>query len=553
MIDLPSRYEIRQELHVGERSTAWQCWDRQDRELVVIKVAPRGEQGPILEEWQCLQKLTSERVLRPKELGSHYLVLPFLEGPNLKEELAARGAMEFESVLGLASDLLEALDDVHKAGLIHRDLHPGNVLFHAGRWMLLDFDLSEQQRLAAGTIGFVAPEQVGMAEGEVAPRSDLYSLSCVLAYALDPSQKDHQLLRSGDPPSGTPFGLLQFLQRLGARDPKARYQTAVGASLDLKRLQGNPHRAFTLGLEDRAARSAVPSFSGRDLEMGVLRSVWAQAKVGPSRSFWVEAAAGLGKSRLAQTWIGELRSSGCLVVQAYGHPEHPASPVEQWAAQLTSWLPHLPVDLARDARILTEGGGEAVPGLAKNLVLCNLLEHLGPPVLLVVDDAQWMLTETVSFAQTFLSRNRNGLLCVFARPTDVAADLVLGPLTLQDMHSFVTSALGPLPPEVIDRILSLSQGSPLLLEGYLHGLVETKALVLGPAGWTFDAESEVFLGRREATILKRRLNQLSDDSRRTLEAMAVLGRSATVSELTSLSKGLPSLKQVVERHLVREQ
>ncbi|MFF7467782.1 ABC transporter substrate-binding protein [Streptomyces sp. NPDC008092] len=127
-----------------------------------------------------------------------WLATGFVAGPSLAEAVAAHGPLPVAAVRVLGSLLGEALAAVHAAGLVHRDVKPGNVLLAVDGPRLIDFGIARAaddtaltaSGMVVGTPGFLAPEQA-RGEGATAA-SDVFALGCVLAYAS-----------TGRPPFGT--------------------------------------------------------------------------------------------------------------------------------------------------------------------------------------------------------------------------------------------------------------------------------------------------------------------------------------------------------------
>jgi serine/threonine-protein kinase len=128
------------------------------------------------------------RVLDAGEVdGRPFLAMPFVSGVALDKMLRMEGVLSVRQVVMLAQEVGSALDALHAAGLIHRDVKPGNVILDGnGHASLTDFGFakgSEYETLTAagqvvGTLLYMAPERL---RGERAvPASDIYSLGCTL-------------------------------------------------------------------------------------------------------------------------------------------------------------------------------------------------------------------------------------------------------------------------------------------------------------------------------------------------------------------------------------
>ncbi len=136
---------------------------------------------------------------RDSDSGRHYIVMEFVDGPSCAEILRDRGTMEVEESARVIEDACNGLDYAHRAGVVHRDVKPGNLLIvgESGATKLADFGIAkaaEQTRITQvgsvlGTAAYLSPEQ---ARGEEAgPASDLYSLG-VCAYQFLTGRLPHE-------------------------------------------------------------------------------------------------------------------------------------------------------------------------------------------------------------------------------------------------------------------------------------------------------------------------------------------------------------------------
>jgi serine/threonine-protein kinase len=214
---MKGRYLLTAMLGRGGMGEVFAAKDMQGQQEVAIKVVRRTNQDEVLAARLEREALAAGRIksafvpqiyeIARTDDGEIFLVMQLLHGQTLGERLRARGgAMPWEEMRPIVDDLLQGLIDAHAAGVVHRDLKPGNIflerfdsptrvespLVHE-RAMILDFgvakvDLEDSERLtttgeAVGTIAYMAPEQIRGAS-KVDGRADLYAVAMVVFEAL---------------------------------------------------------------------------------------------------------------------------------------------------------------------------------------------------------------------------------------------------------------------------------------------------------------------------------------------------------------------------------
>ncbi|WP_133150654.1 serine/threonine-protein kinase, partial [Frankia canadensis] len=148
-----------------------------------------------------VRRFTTAAVLDADPHGPQpYLVTEFVEGPTLSRHVAIRGPMRPADLEQLAVSVTTALSAIHAAGIVHRDLTPGNVLlspvgpkvidFGLAREYNADTELSRNVRQAIGTPGYMSPEQI--MDAPITSAVDVFAWGAIMIYAA-----------TGQPPFGT--------------------------------------------------------------------------------------------------------------------------------------------------------------------------------------------------------------------------------------------------------------------------------------------------------------------------------------------------------------
>jgi hypothetical protein len=290
-------YQLRERLGEGGMGVVYLGCDPNDR-LVAVKVLRGGAPAETTARRRLAREVdTMRRVRSPYvaevvdadvEASPPYIVTRYVAGQTLEDVVAARGPMIGEGLASLARGLAGAVLAIHSAGVVHRDLKPGNVMLVDGQPVVIDFGIAQaldSSRLTMtgmfmGTPGYLAPEVI---EGQPSgPAADVHSWAATMAYAA-----------TGRPPFGTgqfeaifyrivngqpdlttmPAVLLPIVLAGLARDPSMRPTAAelaaLTASLDPAALVPGPAcpapgavRQVASGLSSDVTRTAVGAPAG---------------------------------------------------------------------------------------------------------------------------------------------------------------------------------------------------------------------------------------------------------------------------------------------------
>lgn len=172
------------------------------------------------------------------DAGRPWMATLYVPGLSLAEVVEKNGPLSRRELRALGLGLTEALRDIHRVGLVHRDLKPGNVLMTEDGPRVIDFGISrasDNQHLTTtgrmiGTPPFMSPEQLASPR-DVTPASDVFSLGSVLVFAAvgtgpfdagSPYITGYQVVFGTPDLDGVPEELLDIVERCLDKDPAAR-------------------------------------------------------------------------------------------------------------------------------------------------------------------------------------------------------------------------------------------------------------------------------------------------------------------------------------------
>lgn len=258
-----------------------------------------------------------------------WVATAFVPGPSLQDAVVKYGPLPEPAVWRLLAGLVEALQDIHACGLVHRDLKPQNVLLASDGPRVIDFGISKaadgipmtSTGAVFGTPSFMSPEQ---AEGEaVGPASDIFALGCVLAYAATgtvpfgggtAASVLYRVVHAAPSLDGVPLGLRSVLESCLAKTPAQRPSLA-----DLAR----PGRNGPGGMSARLSAAFWPAEVAQQIRDYEER---------------VHAVGGVRPQAAAPAVLTHLPTAPA----ASPAPAHPASPSAQGSPSTASMPPRSP-------------------------------------------------------------------------------------------------------------------------------------------------------------------------------------------------------------------
>lgn len=249
---IAGRYELGRRIADGGMASVWEARDAVLDRTVAVKVVDLGGADPTLGERLQREAVAAAALSHPDVVTVHdagvqdrtaYVVMALVPGRDLGRVVAEEGPLPVAEAARIGARVAGALAAAHAAGIVHRDVKPGNVMVDGDRVTVVDFGIASMEGAAAGltaagtvvgTAHTMAPEQ---ASGRAtSPATDVYSLGCLLTTLLTgapPFEAETPLAvlqrHVSDPPQGlrarrpdVPAALEATVLAMLAKDPAAR-------------------------------------------------------------------------------------------------------------------------------------------------------------------------------------------------------------------------------------------------------------------------------------------------------------------------------------------
>ena len=440
--------------------------------------------------------------------------------------------------LRVAIGIAEALRQLHRQGVVHKDIQPGHILVEVGtgRAWLTGFAIASRIPRTtagpeiAGTPAYMAPEQTGRTNRSVDSRSDLYGFGTTLYQMLtgelpfaaaEPREWIHsQVARAPAPPGerapGIPAVVEEIVLKLLAKSAEQRYQTAAGVEADLRRCLAELESAgridsFPLASQDVRDRLAIPErLYGRERDVEALRAVVAgfAAKTTPQLAL-VSGAPGVGKSSLVKelqkslSWFagGKADQSRreipyATLAQVLGSCVRTI--LSQGEDELLRWRDSIQAALGVNGQLIANlvpeielvvgkqpPVAELPPQEARNRFALTFRRLLGAlatrdhPLAIFLDDMQWLDAATLQLLEHVVTHGEIGRLLIIGayRDSEVGSDHALSKMLARIKAAGAKVSellLAPLRAQDVGRLLADALGGDLETLQPLSQLVHEK-------------------------------------------------------------------------------
>jgi len=526
---------------------------------------------PLANEFQLLASLRHPNIISVLDYGfdagrQPFFTMSFLEDAQPINE-AARGQSAVYQ-LNLITQILEALAYLHRRGILHRDLKPGNILIKEGQVKLLDFGLSitraaNRQSETTGTLAYMAPEL--LRDGTASEASDLYAVGMIIYEIFNgayPFSFDsiHQLIecittRSLDAHQLPiqPY-IADTINRLLAKNPADRYASAAEVIKAL--MQTNPDIVATQSIEARESYLQAAEFIGREAEFRQLVSALSSAMHGKGSTWLIGGESGVGKSR----FVDELRSralvEGAVVLRGQATSEGRIS-YQVWrevirrlvlmvdlndleASTIKLIVPDIDMLLERSVTDAPELDAQAAQIRLLSTVV-DLVQRAGVPLLIILEDLQWAGDESIAML-TSVSRIAPPLPLLLVgnyrteeQPNlpnrlNMAQTIILNRLNEENIAALSASMLGPngRRKDIVSLLTRETEGNVFFLIEVVRALSEEVGS-LEMIGMRTLPKSVLTGGIQR--IIARRLQHVPEGARPLLAAAGVLGRQLDLAIL----------------------
>jgi len=573
-----------------------------DRQVAikVLSAAELGTEGRqrMLREAQSIARLGHPNIVQVHDAGEidhlPFVVMQLVDGTDLH----AAPPQALPDIVGVAVQICAALEHAHNHVIVHRDLKPENVIVDAdGTAKLVDFGIARSMasRMTAegeivGTVFYLAPE-IALGQ-ELDGRADLYSLGVMLyelatgelPFALgDPLAVISQHIHASVVPpraknDEVPPRLDDLILRLMEKSPENRPKSSGEVQKALERSDLlDPHAE---GVREIAVirRMTRGRFVGREQELTEAVGLWNRALAGQGQLLLVSGEPGIGKTRLIRELSTHVEVTGgrSLIGECESEGRAPYAPfaqiIRKSLRQGSENGFELPEFVLGDLLELAPELKPYYPGVSPNPRLepeaeqRRLFEHMvtfcrtlseQAPLLLVIDDAHWADSGSLSLLRYLAGRTQNQRTLLAATYREVELDeakpfheallelnrkrlgtrLKLKRFDQQQASSLLAAIFEEeITPEFLKGIYEETEGNPFFIEEVCKALVESGQVFHTENGWDRLSMEELEIPQSVRVAIQSRVSKFPEAYQDALNLAAVLGREFDFDTLAAASE-----------------
>jgi hypothetical protein len=494
-----------------------------------------------------------------------YFTMELLDGAQTLSEAAA--GRDLIGRIALIQQVLEALAYLHRRGILHRDLKPGNILVKDGNVRVLDFGLavsSKDESNLAGTLAYLAPEL--LTGGTSSEATDLYAVGTIFYEILagrQPFDNGSRIILDilQTPPDlralPVPDPLREIIGTLLAKRPQDRFKRAAAVIAAIEQTTGVTCATTTSAIRDSFLQAA--QFVGRENELARLTTALDETidMLPPYGGAWlIVGESGVGKSRLVEEIRTRALVGGALVLrgQAVSDGGNPfqlwrdtlrlialtAEATDEEAAYIKRLVPDIDELLGRATPDLPEMDA-AQKGQGMLAAVESMVRRLTQPTLVILEDLHWATPEDINVLNRLLGLGDNlPIMWLGTARDDEAPDLPqrlprMRPIKLRRLQrteivELSQSMIGDAgaQPDIVHLLTEQTEGNIFFIVEVVRALAEEAGELTRIGEMTLP--TRVLTGgiRR---VLARRLTRVPEGARPLLNLAAVYGRQVDLAVL----------------------
>ena len=548
----------------------------------------------------------------------NYLVMEYVAGQTLRELLQELGRLPEELCRHVGREIAKGLAAIHEAGVVHRDMKPENVLItdeHVVKVMDLGVARLQDEAIRlsqagtfVGSLEYAAPEQFRGADDAADGRADLFALGSVL-YELGTGQHpfrdedarkvlrnilDEQPRKPGEVnPQLSPF-FEEVVSTLLVKEPDERFASAAALVEVLETGEAGTWweaqaKALRIQTKQPLRRIRIPretALYGRDNSLARMHALFEEAKAGNGQALLIEGEAGIGKTRLVDEFVGQLRQAGEDVNFLFGsYPPGGAATAsgafssayrKQFGPEgSAAWLTQTPILVpAFDALLRGEPAPKDVEALTKDsigTVFVHATRGLAAerPTIVLIDDLHFAPEDARSLFMTLAlaAPGHRVLLLGTMRPgvdehwvadltrLEQASHLELNRLGPKDLINLLKDAFRSerLAEQLGVQVAVKSDGNPFFAFEIIRGLREGQFITQGADGSWISTQviQNIQIPSSVMDLIQARLGDLGDEEKDLLDVAACCGFEfdpLVVAEAMGLGR-IPALKRLARIEL----